>query len=239
MATNGVLAATSGNTKIGCEASPWDGKLNNLNGLLNDLRVYNRALSAAEIKALCAEPVKAFETPFSKLTPQEREKLEAEAQQRWASINVQSALTSRKWDAARKAVEVFTEKYGETAFAAKRADDFKNVLSRCAEGRLSEGLAGYWKFDEGNGEVTADSSGNGNNGKIARAEWIQGHSGAALSFNGKDDFVAVPNSSSLQVTGSLTLSLWFKYGGKAGDWSRLASKGWNGNAVPWVAYDIQ
>ncbi len=37
-----------------------------------------------------------------------------------------------------------------------------------------DGLVGYWRMDEGNGETIEDRSGNGNEGIVSAAEWIQG-----------------------------------------------------------------
>ena len=56
-------------------------------------------------------------------------------------------------------------------------------------GSASAKLIGYWKLDENSGASTADSSGYGNNGIINGAVWTGGKSGAALSFDGIDDYV--------------------------------------------------
>ena len=47
---------------------------------------------------------------------------------------------------------------------------------------LSEGLVGYWKFDEGVGTSTLDSSGNINTGTIVGASWVNANYGAGLSL---------------------------------------------------------
>jgi prepilin-type N-terminal cleavage/methylation domain-containing protein len=39
------------------------------------------------------------------------------------------------------------------------------------------GLAGYWKFDEGSGTTAADSSGNGNGGTATNTTWVNGEKG--------------------------------------------------------------
>ena len=47
------------------------------------------------------------------------------------------------------------------------------------------GLVGWWKFDEGNGTVAYDSSGNGNDGNLTNGPiWTDGKIGGALSFDG-------------------------------------------------------
>ena len=61
-----------------------------------------------------------------------------------------------------------------------------------------ETIVGMWLFDEGKGEVTKDSSGNGNDGKLMNGpKWVDGKFGKALEFDGTDDNVEMPNDSGL------------------------------------------
>ena len=70
-------------------------------------------------------------------------------------------------------------------------------------------LVALWHFDEGAGVTAYDSSGNGNHGTIHGATWVDGKFGKALSFDGVDDYVAVPHSSSLNIDGTgITLEAW-------------------------------
>jgi hypothetical protein len=72
---------------------------------------------------------------------------------------------------------------------------------------------GYWKFDEGSGTTAADSSGNGNTGTVNGAQWVEGIEGKALSFDGLDDYVYVPHSSSLDLDGyQMSVEFWMKLG---------------------------
>ena len=70
-----------------------------------------------------------------------------------------------------------------------------------------ETLVGMWLFDEGEGDVAADSSGNGNDGRIVGAEWVDGKFGNALSFM-LGQCVIVPASPSLDLTDEMTVTLW-------------------------------
>jgi len=74
------------------------------------------------------------------------------------------------------------------------------------------GLVGYWKFSEGNGTQVRDISGTENNGSIVgNPKWnMSGKYGYGLQFDGKGDYVNVTDSSSLDITGALTLSAWIK-----------------------------
>lgn len=76
---------------------------------------------------------------------------------------------------------------------------------------LNEGLVGYWTFEEGSGAVAVDASGLGNNGTLTGdPAWVSGIKGGALSFDGQDDYVIIPDSPSLDISKSITLSFWVK-----------------------------
>jgi hypothetical protein len=79
------------------------------------------------------------------------------------------------------------------------------------------GPVAYWKFDEGQGTKVYDLSGNGNNGTLnlgtsgntdPSKAWVPGKFGTALSFDGVDDYVGVPNSASLNLS-EQTIEFWF------------------------------
>jgi len=77
----------------------------------------------------------------------------------------------------------------------------------------NQGLLSYWKFDEGSGTTAYDSSGNGNNGAVYGAAWVDGEYAKALSFNGVGDSVQVPDSSLWDFgTGDFTMSAWINTG---------------------------
>jgi len=75
----------------------------------------------------------------------------------------------------------------------------------------------YWKTLEGlvlwydfNQCQAIDLSRHGNNGTIYGAQCVQGRSGKALSFDGVDDYVEVPDSASLDITDEITIIAWMK-----------------------------
>ncbi|RJP45685.1 hypothetical protein C4587_00500, partial [Candidatus Parcubacteria bacterium] len=73
-------------------------------------------------------------------------------------------------------------------------------------------LVGYWKFDEGSGGTTSDSSGNGNTGNLVNSPaWLTSgcQQGNCLQFNGSNNYVSIPHSTSIDVDAApLTVSLW-------------------------------
>lgn len=73
-----------------------------------------------------------------------------------------------------------------------------------------EDIVGDWHFDENGGSTAYDNSGYGNNGTIYGASWSDGKYNPALSFDGVDDYVQIPNDPSLQINKAITLSVWIK-----------------------------
>ncbi|MDA7757349.1 immunoglobulin domain-containing protein [Opitutales bacterium] len=95
------------------------------------------------------------------------------------------------------------------------SNEFGNVESNASEflvinqNRITQGLVGWWPLD-GN---ASDMSGNGNDGIIKGAipeMDRRGVSGKAYYLDGVDDEITLGNSSILNPTNTMTLSVWFK-----------------------------
>jgi len=75
-------------------------------------------------------------------------------------------------------------------------------------------LIGWWKFDEGDGLVVADSSGFGRDGALTNMEqsaWVDGVVGKGLRLDGADDYVSVP---ALNLnSNTVTMTAWIKRDG--------------------------
>ncbi|MCK4624992.1 MAG: carboxypeptidase regulatory-like domain-containing protein, partial [Phycisphaerae bacterium] len=83
-------------------------------------------------------------------------------------------------------------------------------LASCSAGQ-GKGLVACWKFEEGKGDKLLDSSGHGNHGTIHGAMWTKGRVGGGLRFDGVDDYVTVPKSTSLNsISKEITLTCWIK-----------------------------
>ena len=78
---------------------------------------------------------------------------------------------------------------------------------------LQNGLIVHWTFDGPtiSGTTVADVSGNANNGTMVNNPApAAGVLGQALSFNGTNQYVTLPNNPSLNITGPVTLAAWIK-----------------------------
>ena len=83
-----------------------------------------------------------------------------------------------------------------------------------------DGLVAEWHFD---GDAK-DSSGNGNDGVIHGATFIDGISGKALSFDGIDDYVNYGNDESFDQTTDFTYEAWVKRAGDFGSIQNILAK---------------
>jgi len=68
-------------------------------------------------------------------------------------------------------------------------------------------LRGWWKFDDGAGTVAKDSSGNGFDGTVVDAAWVEGTLGGALNFTGSE-YVDVPPESWATISTQASVTLW-------------------------------
>ncbi len=95
---------------------------------------------------------------------------------------------------------------------------FSFVLLLSAAGNASAELVAHWSFDEGSGTVAHDISGNGNDGTFnGDPQWVPGHFGYALEFDGSGDWLDCGEGASLQISGAVTVSAWIKVGAQGVD----------------------
>ena len=107
----------------------------------------------------------------------------------------------------------------------------------------STGAAAAWGFNEASGTTAVDGSGNANTatlvGGITRVASTNGH-GNALSLSGSGQYVTIPNSTSLDISGSnLTLSMWVNPGTMSTD-AVMVGKFWNSTMTsPYYQYGLE
>ncbi|MFC1787861.1 LamG-like jellyroll fold domain-containing protein [Patescibacteria group bacterium] len=89
-------------------------------------------------------------------------------------------------------------------------DTIIDEVDACNNPDAPSDLVSYWGFNEPAGISVADSfdSNPGTLTNMTGSEWGAGQVNGALEFDGVDDFVDVPNHSSLQITSTITLEAW-------------------------------
>ncbi|GAA4096732.1 LamG-like jellyroll fold domain-containing protein [Nonomuraea soli] len=79
--------------------------------------------------------------------------------------------------------------------------------------RNPPGLVAAYGFEEGSGTTIVDSSGHGNHGTTAGAQWVDGPFGKALRLGNHSPQLAqvvVPHSPSMRLTTGMTLETWIR-----------------------------
>ena len=72
-----------------------------------------------------------------------------------------------------------------------------------------ETARGIWLLNEGKGDVINDISGNENHGELQGGKWAKGPDGApALSLNGQNDRVIIPDSDSMYLEEAWSITSW-------------------------------
>jgi len=103
--------------------------------------------------------------------------------------------------------EIDTETYFPLIMGRTLPSKFR--LDSCAP-EIPEGLIGWWPFDEGAGIEASEVTGAGNHGQLVGATWTDGVCGSAVSFDGVDDYVTIPdNAGNLDNMPAITVSFWF------------------------------
>ena len=106
---------------------------------------------------------------------------------------------------------------------------------------LAPVCVGHWKMnDNADNTDVLDSSGNDHNGTFndptnpnTSAHHVVGKINGALIFDGTNDYVAVPDDASLDITGPLTLASWTKYTSTSAGY--IINKGKTGTAYGYWA----
>ncbi|HIE25713.1 TPA: LamG domain-containing protein [Candidatus Poribacteria bacterium] len=97
-------------------------------------------------------------------------------------------------------------------------------------------LVGVWLFDEGKGNIVADSSEMGNDGETeGDPKWVAGKFGQGMEFDGVDDMVVIPDSDTLEFDEDFTLAVWINTKATPPSPPSIITKGYHdtSNTRPW------
>jgi len=199
---SGYLKIGRGN---GSYADSW------FDGVIDDVRIYNYALSESELEALKSgnalpppEPITFFEPLASSIVRG------SETTLNWTSSNAVSCTgTNFSTDGETRGSAVVspdeTTTYTLTCISPS-GTTAEDVVVHVYEPPAGGDVAAIYYFDEGAGEMLFDSSGEGNHATIDGAVWVsEGYNGAALEFDGMNDVaettVNLTNYPTFTVTG--------------------------------------
>ncbi|QYC45144.1 Chitinase A1 precursor [Nonomuraea coxensis DSM 45129] len=209
-------------------------------GLIDEVRIYNRAQTAAEIQTDMTTPIGQAAPPDTQ-APTAPGSLAAtggpgSAQLTWTASTDNVGVTGYR--VHRSTTPGFTpsaaNQVGSVTATTTFADGglaagtyYYRVRAADAAGNLSAssnevsaavtappatpGLVAAYGMNEGSGTTVGDSSGQHNTGVATDTTWsTTGKYGKALSFNGTSSWVTIPHAPSLRMTDTLTVSAWVR-----------------------------
>lgn len=107
---------------------------------------------------------------------------------------------------------------------------------------LPTNAVAHWKFDEGTGNVAADSSGNGHTASLlGGAGWTAGRVGSgAVNLDGVDDYGQSPDTAALRLGGgALSVAAWVRYTATGGHQMIIAKPASaTAHVSPYFAYSL-
>lgn len=162
-------------------------------GLSQGLAVWNRALSLAEINEAYSNH-QGFACPFT-----------ADISVSWKGYTpLNNSLMSYL-------EPIF---FNHTDCIALNCSLWKNYTETVDYDVSPEGLVGFWRFEEGSGNVSIDSSSTNNNGTIFGAVYSSSKGGNgtgsyALDFDGVNDYVDLGNNYNFERNDSFSYGCWF------------------------------
>jgi hypothetical protein len=160
-----------------------------LDGRLDDVRIYDRALSAEEVANLFAGVVSPTLTP----TP--------------VSTHTPTATSSRTATPTSTGAPTATSTQTPSPTPSRTATRTPTVAPTQTP---SSGLVAHWAFDEGSGFLAGDSSGNGYTATLVNGTgWVPGRVGTALSFDGVNDHATVV-SGNFGLDTEISILLWVR-----------------------------
>ena len=219
-------------------------------GVIDEVAVWNRALSAEEIEQLYLEGIIEDVEDVIAQKDQILEAIDEALEKEWAAYDALEQLLESKdkdYDGLKKGDIVQAKQKIHSAIqheqqstdalekSIKKLEDALTALGwePIPEPEPDPNLVSYWQFDEGQGDIAYDSAGN-KDGTIYGALWIAGKIGDyALDFDGDDDSVELPLNNPVWLpTGDFSLSMWVYPTLGAGNTEVFfdADVGWSGHS---------
>jgi hypothetical protein len=115
-------------------------------------------------------------------------------------------------------------------------DHWLRTDAQLTRSAVSSGPVGWWKLDEGSGNVAADSSVYANHGTVQDDySWVSGRIGPyALNFSGAGGRVLVPDAVHLRPATQVSVSAWVKCPHAQSDYGQVVVKGIQGQESYWL-----
>jgi len=229
--------------------------------MLDDLRIYNRALAAVDITELYTQgtaPPPDTEAPTSPTNLALQVNSASQINLSWTASTDNVGVTNYKvyrcqgtgctpttnissptpisfQDTGLTANTSYTYQVSAQDAATNESTKSTSQQATTQQTTTVPGLVAHYKFD---GDAT-DSSGNGNHGTLVNGPtFTTGQIGQAINLDGGNDYINVPNSSSFEPASALTVSVWIKADDIAQVNKGIITKRHTDLVDPWNSYII-
>ncbi|MBW8041256.1 MAG: PASTA domain-containing protein [Planctomycetes bacterium] len=166
-------------------------------GIIDEVRVYNRALSATEIAQLYAPPQVVTVSSVVGMA-------QAAAQSEIISASLNVGAISHAYSTTVPAGEIIIRNP-----AAGTSVVINSVVDPVVSDGAAPDLILDMRFDEGTGTIAGDSSGSANHGMLINGPiWTTGQVNGGLSFDGSNDYVEVTDDPSFDIVDEITIAAW-------------------------------
>ncbi len=223
LVANVAIAANTLPLSIGAESNGARA----LQGAMDDIRLYSRALSTSEISALATvappntAPVATNGTlAVTQDTPATGtlQATDADSNPLTYSIVANGTKGTAVVTNASTGAYTYTPNAGATgadSFTFKANDgtvDSNTATVNVTITATPSTFVGHWRADEGSGTTLLDSSGTGNNAALSgNITWVPGRIGSnAIGFDGSGDYATAPDNASLDMTSAVTMTTWIR-----------------------------
>lgn len=194
-------------------------------GLMDEIGIWRRPLLESEILELAGRDVSS--APVIVTQPRSATKYEGSSVTFVVEATGKRPITYQWYFNGALIPNSNTNKFSITNIVAENAgvytvkveNELGSVISAPAElivqvaTNITSGLVAYWTFDETEGVIFADASGNGHHAVLQNGvatPGVQGVVGGAYNFDGIDDFAIVPHAPDLNFYDQLSISFWVK-----------------------------
>jgi hypothetical protein len=212
-------------------------------GRVDEVRVYRRVLSQAEIQADMAQPVlgggptTSTTSSTTSTTASSTSSLPPSTSSSTSTSTTTSVVTSTTGAApsttstsSSSSSSASTSSTSTSSTSTSSTSSSSVTSSTAAPGSTTTttvppGLVAAYAFDEGAGTTAADASGRGHTGVVSGAAWTAaGRYGGALDFDGQNDWVTVADAAELDLTAGMTLEAWVYPTAAPINWRQVVAK---------------
>lgn len=152
-------------------------------GKLDEVAIFDMALSDEQISRLYSLSARSFLAPCGQAL-MESDVEQASDIDRDCLVNLSDlSLISRAW---------LKEGFVAGDLTGDGSVNLADAAALAADWLMTAGMMAYWPFDETGGSTAADKSGHHNDATLTNMDnqdWVAGHEGSSLQFDGTDDFV--------------------------------------------------